>query len=150
MAALTGERDTPNKGSSYDVFSYLMKGNVKAYSGGLANTDANGYLVAASDTANHHCIGRLQSSQDTTVAGPSGLLADGVASAEVALGVFEVDNPAGANSLTQADVAKLAYVLTDHEVARAAGTVNSVIAGVVMSVDTVAAKAVIDTRRKSV
>lgn len=149
MAALTGERDTPKRHSDF-VYAFARKGNTKSYSGGMVNTDANGYAVAATDTANHHCVGRGNATSDTTATGPDGQLADGVGSQEVDVGIFEYDNPAGANQLTLADVQKLAYVLSDHEVTRAAGTAQSVIAGVVMSVDTANNKAVIDFRRKAI
>lgn len=155
MAALTGERDTPKKHRHYTT-NYLQKGSTKIWNGGLVNEDANGWAVPASDTANHHCIGRALVTRDTNAAGPDGALADGALGTfqgpgvEVEIGVFEYDNPAGGNQLTQADVGKLAYVLTDHEVTRAAGTVNSIIAGVVRSVDTVANKAVIDTLIKAI
>lgn len=149
MAALTQERDTPMQHEHYDIV-YSQKGNTKIFNGGLVNTDANGYAVPAADTANHHCVGRANATSDATAAGPAGLLADGVGQVEVRHGVFQYDNPAGGNQLTQADVGKLAYVLTDHEVTRAAGTAQSIIAGVVVAVDVANAKATIDTMRKSI
>lgn len=147
MAAATREYDTPTSHHDYPV-SLKMKGNVKVWNGTLVSTDAAGFAVPAADTASTNPMGRANATVDTTAAGPKGLLADGVESVEVLIGIIELDNPAGANALTQVDVGKLAYVLSDHEVARAAGTTNSRIAGKVLAVDTTRAKATIDLRQK--
>lgn len=147
MPAATREYDTPT--SHYDFpISIAQKGNTKIWNGTLVSTDATGYAVPAADVAATNPMGRSNTTSDTTAAGPKGLLADGVAEVEVLVGIIELDNPAGANSLTQVDVGKLAYVLTDHEICRAAGTVNSRIAGKVLRVDTVRAKATIDLRQR--
>jgi len=155
MAALTGERDTPKRLTDF-VYVYKQATLTTIRGGGLVNTNAAGYAVPASDTANHKCVGRANATRDTTAAGPDGVLADGVAGklsgdgVEVDIGIFQYDNPATANQLTQADIGKLCYVLTDHEVTRAAGTTNSVIAGKVLEVDVVANTAWIDVRVKAV
>lgn len=147
MAAATREYDTPTSHYDFPV-ALKQKGNTKIWNGTLVSTDANGFAIPAADTASTNPMGRANATSDTTAAGPNGLLADGVGSIEVLIGIIELDNPAGANSLTQVDVGKLAYVLSDHEVCRAAGTVNSRIAGKVIAVDTVRAKATIDLRQK--
>ena len=147
MAALAKEFDAGHQLID-GTWNVNQKGNTKVWAGGLVAADANGYAVPAADTVNYKVLGRAQMTSDTTSAGPSGLLADGVGSFDYAVGVFEYDNPAGANSLTQADVGKLAYVLSDHEVARAAGTTNSIIAGKVVAVNVTTAKATIDIRQK--
>lgn len=155
MAALTSERDTPRRPHD-SPYVFPQKTNTKIWNGGMVNLDATGFAVPAADTANHKCQGRANATRDTTAAGPDGVLADGAVGAIQGTGVevdpdqFEFDNPAGANQLTQADVGRLGYVLTDHEVIRAAGTVNSVIAGKVMAVDVVANKAVINFRIKAI
>jgi len=149
MAALTGERDTPCLHHEFPI-NYGVATNVKVYNGALCMTSATGYLVPAADTANCKVAGRCQQTADTTASGPNGVVADGVASADVMLGVFQYDNPVGANQLTLADLGKLAYVLDDHTVIRAAGTVNSIIAGRVLSVDLTNNKATIDTRVRAV
>lgn len=147
MAAATREYDTPTSHYDYPV-SLKQATNVKIWNGTLVSTSATGFAIPAADTANTNPVGRANATSDTTASGPNGVVADGVASVEVLIGVVELDNPAGANSLTQVDVGKLAYVLSDHEVCRAAGTVNSRIAGTVVAVDTVRAKATIDLRNK--
>lgn len=149
MAALTAERDTPTQHHDFP-FAYAQKGNTKIYNGSLSMTDANGFLVPAADTANCKVAGRANATSDGTAGNPLGVQADGALVVEVLQGVFQYNNPVSANQLTLADLGKLAYVLTDNEVARAAGTVNSVIAGRVLAVDLVANKATIDTRVRAV
>ena len=125
---------------------------MKIFNGGMVNTDANGFAVPAADTASHKCIGRANSTADTTASGPFGVLGDGDARVlfEADVGIYEYNNPAGANQLTQVDVGKLGYVLTDNEVCRAAGTVNSIIAGRVVKVDVTNNRATIDHRQHAV
>lgn len=148
MAALTKEFDAGHQAIDYTI-NANQKGNTKVFAGALVGSNvADGYVQPAADAANFRVHGRAQMSSDATASGPNGVLADGVGSFDYAVGVFEYDNPAGANSLTQLDVGKLAYVLTDHEVCRAAGTVNSIIAGRVVAVNVTTAKATIDTRAK--
>lgn len=152
MAALTAERDTPCQHHDFP-FNYAQKGNTKIFNGSLCMTDANGYLVPGADTANCKVAGRAQATGDTTVTNtitPGVALADGVGNLDALNGVFQYDNPVGANQLTLADEGKLAYVLTDHELCRAAGTVNSIIAGRVLAVDLVNNKVTIDTRVRAV
>lgn len=149
MAALTKERDSWHQGIDY-VQPVPMKGNTKIYNGALVMTDATGFAVPAADAVGGRVIGRANSTLDTTAAGPAGLLADGALSIECAIGLINFNNPAGANQLTAVDRGGLAYVLTDNELIRAAGTTNSRIAGRVYSVDTVNNQVVIDLRQHSV
>jgi hypothetical protein len=151
MAALTKERDTPTQ--HYDFPQSLkVKGNVKIFNGAMVSTDATGFAVPSADVAATNCIGRANATVDTTAAGPLGLLADGAVEIEVLVGVATYNNPAGANQLTQVDVGKLAFVLTDNEVIRTAGTANTRIAGRVTRVDVVSVPptATIDFRQHAV
>lgn len=147
MAALTKEFDAGWQVMD-GTFNVNQKGGVKVWAGSIVCADANGFAVPAADTVNYKVLGRAQMTSDTSASGPNGALADGVGSFDYAVGVFEYNNPAGANSLTQADVGKLAYVLSDNEVARAAGTTNSIIAGTVVAVNVTTHIATIDVRKK--
>ena len=143
MAAATREYDTPLSHIDYPI-SLKQKGAVKIWNGTMVCVDANGWAIPAADTAGISSVmGRAQATVD------SAGLADGVASVEASVGLYEYDNPAGANQLTQVDVGKLAFVLTDHEVIRTGGTVNARVAGRVVSVDVARAKATIDHRQKT-
>lgn len=149
MAASTIDRDSP--ALLLDVaLNYLQKGGTIVYDGCIAMTDASGYLVPGADTVNCKVAGRANARGDTTASGPNGVLADGVGNLDVRLGIFQFDNPTGANQLTLADMGKLAYVLTDHELIRAAGTTNSIIAGRVVGVDLVLNKVTVDMRVRAV
>lgn len=143
MTALTKERDTPRQHYHYPV-SLLMAANGKVFNGGMVNTNATGYAVAASDTAGHKMGGIARETVDNTGG------ADGALRVDVIHLLCTMANPAGANQLTQADLGKLCYVFDDQTVIRAAGTVNSVIAGAVRAVDTVALTCTFDTLIKAV
>ena len=148
MAALTLEFDAPWQQLDFTI-NKLQKGNTKVFSGALvAANNTDGYVQPAADVAGMRVEGRAQQTSDATASGPNGVLADGVGSFDVAIGVFIYDNPTGANQLTVLDIGKLAYVLSDHELIRAAGTTNSVIAGRVLAVDVTNKKVTIDTRVK--
>lgn len=149
MVAAIREYDTPTSHFDYPI-ALKQKGNTKIFNGTLVSTDATGFAVPAADVVATNPMGRSNTTSDTTAAGPNGLLADGVASVEVLIGIVELDNPVGANQLTQVDVGKLAFVFSDHEVCRTAGTVNARIAGKVLAVDLVRAKATIDLRQHAV
>jgi hypothetical protein len=143
MAALTKERDTPTSHHDYPI-SLKVKGGVKILNGAMVSTDATGFAIPAADTASTQCIGRANATVDNTGG------ADGALEVEVLVGICEYNNPAGANQLTQVDVGKLAFVLTDNELIRTAGTVNARIAGRVVRVDVTNAKATIDMRQHAV
>lgn len=143
MAALTKSIDTPKKHRHY-AMAYKAKGNAKAYSGGGAMTDANGFLVAAADTANCKSVGRLNQNMDTTATGPDGLLADGAIFVEAEHGIFAYAT-GGANPVVQASVGLIAEWLDDQTVSLAAGTANHVKAGKVLGIDPDTGKIWIDT-----
>lgn len=143
MAALTKSIDTPKKHRHYTM-AYKCKGSAKAYSGGGACVDANGFLVAASDTANLKTVGRLLSDMDTTASGPDGVLADGILFKECEHGIFAYAT-GGANPVLQANVGAIAEWLDDQTVSLAAGTANHVKAGRVLGIDPDTGKIWIDT-----
>lgn len=141
MAALTKDRDTPKKHGDYVRKALMAATPQKCFNGGLVNRNSSGYAKAASDTASERCIGVAKQ----TVTGGT---AAGDESVQVEDGIFAFGTTGG-NALTQADVGNLAYVLDDQTIVRAAGTVNSVIAGVVIEFVS-ASEIYIDTRRKAV
>lgn len=151
MAALTKEYGGPTQGQAqhYDyVASYKQATNVIVYNGSLTMISATGYAIPGADTASCRSVGRANSTINTTASGPNGVVADGIASVECTQGIFTYDNPTGANQCVQADVGKLAYVISDHELART--STNLVIAGRLLAVDLVANTATIDTRQHAV
>lgn len=143
MAALTKSIDTPKKHRHYSM-AYKVKGNVKAFSGGGGCTDATGFVVAASDTANLKTVGRLLRDIDTTATGPDGLLADGAIFVEAEHGIFAYAT-AGGNPVVQASAGLIAEWLDDQTVVLAAGTANHVKAGRILGIDPDTGKIWIDT-----
>jgi hypothetical protein len=139
MTALTKARDTVASHFDYPI-SLAQKGAVKIWNGALVNVDANGLAVPAADVVGHRCRGRANATID------SAGLADAAVSVEVLVGIVTVNNPAGTNQLTRADLGNYAYVVDDNTVARAAGTLNAVAAGILIAVDTTGATATIDQR----
>jgi hypothetical protein len=143
MAALTKSIDSPKKHRHYS-FAYKVKGSAKGFSGGGGCVDANGFLVAASDTASLKTVGRLLSDFDTTATGVDGVLADGVLFKEAEHGVFAYAT-GGANPIVQASIGTIAEWLDDQTVSLAAGTANHVKAGRVLGIDPDTGKIWIDT-----
>lgn len=143
MAALTKEIDTPKKHLHYP-FAYKAKGNVKIFSGGGVCTDAGGFAVAASDTANLKTVGRADRSYDGTATGPDGVLADGAAFVQASHGVFAWAT-GGGNPVVQASAGLIAEWLDDQTVVLAAGTANHVKAGRILGIDPDTGKIWIDT-----
>lgn len=140
MAAATQDIDT----TSYvpqEVFPFKCKASTTFYAGILVNRDASGWLVPATDTANHKCQGRSEEALVSSAV-------DGADDLRVGNGVFEFAT-SGASALVQADVGGLAYVLDNQTVVKAAGTVNSVVAGKVVRILS-ATRVLVDTRIKSV
>ena len=140
MTALANDRDT----ASYvpqEVFSYKTKGATTYYAGGLVNSDASGFLVKATDTASHKCVGRAEEAK-TSIAG------DGNDLLRVGNGIFEFAT-SGGSAIVQADVGRLCYVLDDQTVVKTGGTSNAVVAGKVVAILS-ATSVLVDTRIKSV
>lgn len=141
MAAATQDRDTTKYSPLAEQYPYKAKDATQFYRGILVNVDASGWLVAAADVVNHKCVGvsvekKLSSGGD---GGTTVLVEDGVHEFATS----------GASALVQADVGRLAYVLDNQTVVKAAGTTNSVVAGRVVRLLS-ATSVLVDTRIKSV
>lgn len=141
MAALAKDRDTEMRGAPARTHEYPVNGGSKIYAGALVCIDTDGYARPAADTASFVCVGRAAKLADNT----SG--ADGDIMVTVDQGVFKYTTTGG-SALVQGDVSRLAYVLTDNEIVKAAGTSNNVIAGQVVDFDSDGVW--IDTYKKTV
>lgn len=114
--------------------SYGILASQTMEGGHLACTiTTDGYIRPGADTANFLCKGIVPSSVGSVVEG----LVSGTHDVPVQSGVTcWMDNSATANALTLAvDKGKLCYIEDSHTVVRAAGTANSIAAGVVLDVD---------------
>ncbi len=124
MAALGAERDTARKEGAFEA--YPLKAGVKIYKGGMACTDANGYLVPASDTAGLKFAGMSRSTYDNTNG------ANGAITGEVMRkGMFMYDS---GHDLTGHE-GELAYVADDHTVDLTGNVAHQILAGAISHVD---------------
>jgi hypothetical protein len=141
MTAAAQDIDTTKYSPLAEQYPYKAKDATQFYRGILVNSDAGGFLVQAADVANHKCVG-VSVEKKLSAGG------DGATLVLVEDGVWEFTT-GGASALVQADVGRLAYVLDNQTVVKAAGTTNNVVAGKVVRIVS-ATKVLIDTRIKSV
>jgi hypothetical protein len=133
MTALAQDRNTQRKYvERFLADDALIAANTTIYNGALVAANANGELRPAADVANVTVVGVAQQQ----MANPTGAAArpSNGRRAKVAAGCFKFATTGG-NALTAADIGKNAYVLDDQTVVRQAGTTNSIVAGVVDSID---------------
>lgn len=137
MAALTGPRNTKERGQYYRSEEQFAKTNVVFYQGQMVAVDATGYIApAVTSTAlkrvcrvNLTGIGLLRSLDMTG-------LASGSKKVKIEFGEFLWNNSASADQITQADVGNQCYVVDDNTVAKTSGSSTRSVAGTIMEVDT--------------
>lgn len=132
--ALTADRDTPQRAKEY--LGLTVASNALIYAGAMVAVNSNGYAVAAADTAGYAVIGRAEEYVDNR-----GTLYVATKSIKIAMGTFQWRN---VDSITDADIGKLAYVTDDNGVNKTGGGQN-IIAGSIVDVD--AAGVWVDTGR---
>lgn len=131
MAALTHDRNTQRR-----YVERALADNAKiaatttVWNGAIVATNANGELLPGADTAGLTVIGVAPQKMANT--GGAAAVID--PPARVLAGCFKFDTTGG-NAITAADIGKTCCALDDHTVVRAAGTVNSIVVGVVDSID---------------
>lgn len=126
---LTG--DVPlRREAQIQIQDYQVAAGAVIYSGAIvATTEANGgFLVPASDAAGVRVVGVADETADNTGG------ADGAIEAPVYTGNARIASPGG-SAIVQNDVGGMAFVVDDGEVAKAAGTGNSILAGSVIRVE---------------
>jgi hypothetical protein len=120
MAVLTQDRNTVRKQGDYAA--YPVKGGETVYAGSLVCIDANGYAVAAADTAGYRFVGVARGNADNSSGQDSDM------SVEVwRRGCFEF----AATGMTLADAGGSAYLLDDQTVGLAATATNDVPCGLI-------------------
>lgn len=133
MAMLTTDRKTLRKGEGRIVADDAkLAANTTIYNGGMVANNA-GALVPASDTASLVTLG-ISRQKMVNATGSAAQVTGPRASVEAGI-TAKLDNLAGGNGITLADLGKTCCVVDDHTVGRAAGTTNSIVAGVVDSID---------------
>ena len=131
MTALAQDRNTMRKYEERILAeNQQIAPTTTVWNGSLVANSAAGALIPASDTVGITVLGVAQ----RRMVNLTGAAATVTPGARVAAGVYKFATT-GINALTAIDVGKNACVLDDQTVVRAAGTVNSIVAGVVESID---------------
>jgi len=126
MSALAADRITPRRKIDHTA-TYKVKASTKIWQGGMVATDANGYLVPASDTAALVVVGVAETSVDNS-AGSSGDL-----SCWVSKGIFQF--PMNGTDIAQAQIGTNATVYDDQTVSKASVTTNDIVVGQIEEID---------------
>ena len=131
MAATTIDRPTQRRFVERTVAEdALLAATTTIPNGVLVSTNANGELINAADAANTTCIGVAP----RRMANTGGAAAKVTPKAFAQAGCYKFGTTGG-NAITAADVGKTCCVLDNQTVVRAAGTTNSIVAGIVDSID---------------
>lgn len=131
MAALAEDRNTMRRYVERVLAENAqIAATTTVWNGGMAAVNAAGALVPASDTAALTVLGCAL----IRMVNGGGAAATVFPPAKVAAGIFKWDT-GGAHPIVAADIGKNCFVLDDHTVVEAAGTVNSIVAGTVDSID---------------
>jgi hypothetical protein len=131
MAALTTDRNTKRRYIERAVAENAqLAATTTIFNGAIVASNATGALVPGSDTAALTVIGVAPQKMVNT----GGAAATVSPPARAYAGCFKFDTTGG-NAITAADIGKTCCALDDHTVVRAAGTVNSIVVGVVDSID---------------
>lgn len=125
--ALASDRATSSR--HLTVLNLAMAAAVLAYSGALAVIDATGHVKPGVAGVGLRGIGRFKDRVDNSSGAAGDLMAD------IELGVFQFDNSANADAITDADIGKPCYVVDDHTVARTHNGNQRSVAGIVADVD---------------
>lgn len=143
MSAATSDINTNER---YGDIVYLpIAASTIIYAGTLVSVNSSGQAISAADTASTVVVGRAELHVDNSADGTGGAL-----SVPVKRGIFAYANAPSTNNLGAADVGQsIAYVYDNQTVGKAAGTTNSIKAGIVVDYDSVNNLVWIDTRRKS-
>lgn len=126
MAALSGNRNTPERHGLHRVFPVAATTHI--YAGGMVAVNTNKLLVPASATATLKVVGRAEK-EVNNIEG-----AAGAKLCQTAAGIFRYGN-APADLITTADIGSDCYVVDDQTVARTSNANARPSAGKVFDVD---------------
>lgn len=126
MTALAKDKNTLTKDASRSI-NLPVAANGVIFKGGLVSTDATGFAVAASDTANEAVVGIADDTRDNTGG------ANGDLEVRVRKGTFELET--AGTVVDQADAGRPVYVADDQTVEKIAGVTNNIVAGILDSLD---------------
>ncbi len=121
MTALTADRNTKVKQGA--LFAQQMAAATVIYNGAMVNVDANGYAVAATDTADHKFIGVSDQTIDNSTGANGALIVQGKRE-----GVMNF----ASSLLTRSQIGDPVYVVDDQSVSAAIVAQPTNVTGVVL------------------
>lgn len=133
MAALTGPRNTPQRGEYFFSDEAQAKTNVVLYHGAMACVDSTGYLIPAATATGLKRVCRVNCSPERKLDMTG--LSSGTKSAKIEFGVFRWNNSSAGDAIAQADVGNDCYIVDDNTVAKTNGSSTRSVAGKIMAVD---------------
>lgn len=129
MVALTSDRNTPERVG--DLRAGLMAANVRIFAGALIMRTAEGHLAPGATATGAVDAGRADIAADNTDG------AAGAVTVDWRKGIFRVNNSAGDDLISLADIGTLCFIVDDNTVARTDGSGTRSPAGVVEDVDAI-------------
>lgn len=139
MAALTKARNTPRLGPGEQILGSVdiaLKAGAKVFQGGIVCIDSTGYGVAASAALGLIACGIFDSEKaaQPVLDNTAGASAD--LTARVQQGVFRLVNSGSTDTIAQADIGQVCFLVDDQTVAKTDGAGTRSPAGVIVGVDT--------------
>ena len=126
MAALTADRNTPERAG--DDFVFDMAANTTVYAGSLVMLDTSGNVTKGATAVNMIAAGRADEQKTNgAVVGAEKL--------RVRKGIFRWVNSAAADLITKAEIGDDCYIVDDQTVAKTSATNTRSRAGRVVDVD---------------
>lgn len=129
MAALTDQRDTPEKASGHSILiAEVGTDSTQYYKGGIVSVStATGKVVKGATATTQVAIGRCE---ETVLTGASN-----TRKIKARAGIFKYLNSAAADQIAADDIGKACYIVDDQTVALTDGTGTRSRAGVIFGVD---------------
>lgn len=121
MTALTEDRKTERKQGI--IFALLASAGEHIYAGAMVSVDADGYVVHATDTADHKFLGIARKEADNSSGSDGDKTCEGYM-----VGLFEMIS----SGITQSGLAKEAYVVDDNTVGKGIVAQPTNVTGVVL------------------
>lgn len=133
MAALTGPRNTRERGDFYHSEEQFAKTALVFYHGQMVGVDATGYLVPALTSTAVKRPGRVNLSPERKIDTTG--IASGGKKLKIEFGEFAWNNSAAGDLIAQADVGNDCYIVDDNTVAKTDGSASRSKAGKIMEVE---------------
>lgn len=133
MAALTGPRNTRERGDFYHSEEQFAKTNLVFYHGQMVGVDATGFLVPALTSTTLKRPARCNLSPERKV-DTTGIPSGGK-KLKIEFGEFAWNNSAAGDLIAQADVGNPCYIVDDNTVAKTNGGGTRSLAGTIMEVE---------------